>query len=311
MSLQTLIEADIINPDLRITSLKKNTLLYLGYESRDKYYDSFLRRLEFIPQLFLDSSARNRLTHVKNGLAILKSLEEKGFFDSNRLNKNILAQLKKSFLLHDIGHPQYGHAGERAINEFLNEYDLFFHNSNFSIELQSRQSKNDNDFVNMIGNNIFKLESVEIDDQSKIIIDKLVDFIDDIENAVGDLADLIKVLHHSGSKILHSKYFKMRDDYVVDNAVFLVHKYIKSSSQFESFLFDENHELKNVIREIRLYVRQVVKCEKALAATDLIWFEKTSDDIHTVFNLLSGIYNTYSQKEIAEVTAKIVALKAL
>ena len=128
MSIQTLIKTEFLDPELQIMSLKNSTLLYLGLGSRQEYYGSLLKRLEFIPQLFLEPSARNRLEHVQNGLEILELLEKYGFLGEGYLNQKELSVLNNSFLLHDIGHPQYVHAGERAINEFLNNYNLFFHN---------------------------------------------------------------------------------------------------------------------------------------------------------------------------------------
>lgn len=68
--------------------------------------------------------------------------------------------------------------------------------------------------------------------------------------------------------------------------------------------------MKKIIKELRYKISEIVKNERILVETDLIWFKKTKKDIKNTFNTLSK-YSNYTEKEIAELTVKIVALKSI
>jgi len=82
------------------------------------------RRLEGKTQVFtpgLDDSFRNRLTHsievAQIGRTIAKVL---------RLNQTLTEAI---CLGHDLGHPPFGHTGEKALSELMGDFGGFEHNS--------------------------------------------------------------------------------------------------------------------------------------------------------------------------------------
>lgn len=65
---------------------------------------------------------RTRLTHTHEVASIARTLGR-----ALQLNEDLIEALA---LFHDIGHPPYGHAGEDALNECLQDHGGFSHNRN-------------------------------------------------------------------------------------------------------------------------------------------------------------------------------------
>jgi dGTPase len=85
---------------------------------------SAFRRLEGKTQVFtpgLDDYYRTRLTHsievAQIGRTIAKEL---------RLNESLTEAI---CLAHDLGHPPFGHAGEKVLNDLMNRHNGFEHNT--------------------------------------------------------------------------------------------------------------------------------------------------------------------------------------
>jgi dGTPase len=79
------------------------------------------RRLENKTQVFTDRISdhfRNRLTHTIEVAQISRTIAEQ-----LQLNVDLTETLA---LVHDIGHPPFGHAGEKALDEAMREHGLFF-----------------------------------------------------------------------------------------------------------------------------------------------------------------------------------------
>ena len=96
--------------------------------------DSF-RRLENKTQVFINSIGnhyRTRLTHSLEVANISKIISK-----PLGLNENVAEAIS---LIHDIGHPPFGHAGEIALNEVSMEYGGFEHNAH-AIELITNLEK--------------------------------------------------------------------------------------------------------------------------------------------------------------------------
>lgn len=79
------------------------------------------RRLENKTQVFTDRISdhfRNRLTHTIEVAQISRTIAAQ-----LRLNVDLTETLA---LVHDIGHPPFGHAGERALDDAMKRHGLFF-----------------------------------------------------------------------------------------------------------------------------------------------------------------------------------------
>src|ERR1700750_572742 len=79
------------------------------------------RRLENKTQVFTDRISdhfRNRLTHTIEVAQISRTIAEQ-----LQLHVDLTETLA---LVHDIGHPPFGHAGEKALDEAMRKHGLFF-----------------------------------------------------------------------------------------------------------------------------------------------------------------------------------------
>lgn len=99
---------------------------YRGPFQRDRdriVHSTAYRRLAHKTQVFtgdLGDYHRTRLTHTMEVASIARTLAR-----ALRLNEDLAEALA---LLHDIGHPPFGHAGEDTLNECLAEFGGFSHN---------------------------------------------------------------------------------------------------------------------------------------------------------------------------------------
>lgn len=100
---------------------------YRGPYQRDRdriFHSSAFRRLAHKTQVFtgeLGDYHRSRLTHTLEVASIARTLAR-----ALRLNEDLVEALA---LLHDIGHPPFGHAGEDVLNECLRDEGGFNHNA--------------------------------------------------------------------------------------------------------------------------------------------------------------------------------------
>lgn len=86
-------------------------------------HSSAFRKLEYKTQVFVNHEGdyyRTRLTHTLEASQITRSLAR--FL---RLNEDLSEAIA---LVHDVGHPPFGHAGEQALQELLAEHGGFEHN---------------------------------------------------------------------------------------------------------------------------------------------------------------------------------------
>ncbi len=86
-------------------------------------HSNAFRRLEYKTQVFVNHEGdyfRNRLTHTLEATSIGRTI-------ARTLNVN--EDLTECIILaHDLGHPPFGHAGENALNQLLQNEDGFNHN---------------------------------------------------------------------------------------------------------------------------------------------------------------------------------------
>src|SRR5579875_1288674 len=79
------------------------------------------RRLENKTQVFTrrySDHFRNRLTHTLEVAQIARTI-------AGQLNLNV-DLVEALALVHDVGHPPFGHAGEKALDAAMREHGLFF-----------------------------------------------------------------------------------------------------------------------------------------------------------------------------------------
>ncbi len=99
---------------------------YRGPFQRDRdriIHTAAYRRLSHKTQVFtgeLGDYHRSRLTHTLEVSSVARTVAR-----ALRLNEDLVEAMA---LLHDIGHPPFGHAGEDALNELLDGEDGFSHN---------------------------------------------------------------------------------------------------------------------------------------------------------------------------------------
>ena len=91
---------------------------------RDRVVHSkYFRRLEYKTQVFvnhLGDNFRTRLTHSIEVAQIARTVAR-----ALKLNEDLTETVA---LAHDLGHPPFGHAGERALHEKMKQYGGFDHN---------------------------------------------------------------------------------------------------------------------------------------------------------------------------------------
>jgi dGTPase len=108
---------------------------YRGPFQRDRdrvLHSSAFRRLSGKMQVFTGDMGdyhRTRLTHTNEVASLARTVGR-----TMRLNEDLIEAMA---LLHDIGHPPFGHCGEDALNECVSEFGGFSHNA-FALELATR-----------------------------------------------------------------------------------------------------------------------------------------------------------------------------
>ncbi|HYV56047.1 MAG TPA: dNTP triphosphohydrolase, partial [Candidatus Nitrosopolaris sp.] len=85
---------------------------------------SAFRRLEYKTQVFVNHEGdyyRTRLTHTMEAAQVTRGLAR-----ALSLNEDLAEAIA---LVHDLGHPPFGHAGERTLNRLMTPYGGFEHNA--------------------------------------------------------------------------------------------------------------------------------------------------------------------------------------
>ncbi|MEO2169600.1 MAG: deoxyguanosinetriphosphate triphosphohydrolase, partial [bacterium] len=87
-------------------------------------HSTAFRRLEYKTQVFVNHEGdyyRTRLTHTMEGAQITRTIAR-----ALRLNEDLAEAI---VLAHDLGHTPFGHAGERVLNDLMENFGGFEHNA--------------------------------------------------------------------------------------------------------------------------------------------------------------------------------------
>jgi dGTPase len=108
----------------RIYAEEESTYRTAYQKDRDRViHTSAFRRLEYKTQVFVNYEGdyyRTRLTHTLEVVQVSKSIAR-----ALGLNEDLAETIA---LAHDLGHPPFGHAGERTLNRLTKEIGGFDHN---------------------------------------------------------------------------------------------------------------------------------------------------------------------------------------
>lgn len=133
-----------------------------GYDTRNPYqrdyarilYSAAFRRLQGKMQILgIESSAffRNRLTHSLEVAQIAKGIRwqlDKDCYGKDTTLSDMFL-LDAAALAHDIGHPAFGHKGERVLNKLLLPYDMYFEGNAQNYRVLRSLEKKDPEFTGL------------------------------------------------------------------------------------------------------------------------------------------------------------------
>jgi hypothetical protein len=293
-----------------------------NHNNRRHFAPTLIKRLQNIPQLLpvgCYPKTRNRYQHVINMLKILDALK---LNSDKKEGFPLFQRIKLGIIAHDLGHPNFGHAGEREINRLMKGY------GEFSNSIQSekllyfeRSEKNQfrletifdtppfESFLSFDKSNLLKKKSVNI----------IVDFLDDLENAFGDLTDLwLSFKNEDCKKTIHQL---LRANTVLTGAcvvsfslAYLSIKKIPLRSTVDSLCLAVQSDVNQVHSDL-INVRKMIK---AIAKnTDIICQHDEKGAILTkeffieTKDKLAHYYNFSNEFELLQLTADLTAAQVI
>ena len=238
---------------------KKSNLRSPYQRDRDRIiHSTAFRRLKHKTQVFVNTTGdhyRTRITHSLEVSQIARTLAK--YFN---LNEDLCETLS---LAHDLGHTPFGHAGEEALNDCMNDYGGFDHNIqtirivtllenryynfdglNLSFETLDGLIKHNgpvnnlNKFNNMLGKNFFRKKIIFKNSPS-------------LEAQIASISDDIAYNSHDLEDGLRAKLFEFNDLKKIPVLNLILKKHInklKDSSQ--------DLVLRQIVREI---INEMVK----------------------------------------------------
>lgn len=301
-----------------ITNMFENSAIFGDFPIREIYLGALVKRLEEIPQLLPINSfknTRNRYAHVKNMVNILDVLSKldhnKNFYDDF-----FWKDVTMGIIMHDIGHSPYGHAGERAIEKYLmserkfsnsiQSERLLFHRYSGVGQLTNKR----NIFDTLPIKRFIRFKNYQLDCNVSV----LVDFIDDLENVVGDLQDLWIAFGDDGVQKLFKDHFcksNIEDDVSKISIEYLASKCIKLDMDHlcDHILSDFNEihtELKYLKTQIRLFSEKY----ECISHYDIVGEKVVFELLSYTENMLKAEY-VFGDENIKDITSDIVASMTL
>ncbi len=233
---------------------EKTSYLRSPYQrDRDRIiHSTAFRRLKHKTQVFVnttDDHHRTRITHSMEVSQIARTLGK--IFN---LNEDLCETLS---LAHDLGHPPFGHAGEEALNECMQNFGGFDHN----IQTLRIVTKLENKYYNFTGLNL-TIETLDglikhngvVNDPSKYneilgknIFKKKINFLKNpsLEAQISSISDDIAYNSHDLEDGLKARLFNIND---LKNINILSNIIRKHKSKIKRF----KHELvlRQIVRDI-------------------------------------------------------------
>ena len=168
---------------------------YRGPYQRDRdriVHSAAFRRLSGKMQVFTGERGdyhRTRLTHTMEVTSIARTIGR-----SLRLNEDLIEALA---LMHDIGHPPFGHAGEDALDECLQDEGGFSHNQ-FALTLVETLEQRYHGFPGLnLSHEVLEGQRCRVDKaarkQSPMLEVQVVDMADSIAYDAHDVDDAVKL----------------------------------------------------------------------------------------------------------------------
>lgn len=169
--------------------------LYRGPYQRDRdriLHSSAFRRLSGKMQVFTGEMGdyhRTRLTHTHEVATIARTIGR-----TLRLNEDLIEALA---LMHDLGHPPYGHAGEDALDECAASFGGFSHNR-FGLTIVTELEFRFNDFPGLnLSREVLAGQVARVDKESDgprpLLEVQLVDAADSVTYDAHDTDDAVKL----------------------------------------------------------------------------------------------------------------------
>ncbi len=270
---------------------------------------SAFRRLEYKTQVFVYHEGdyyRTRLTHSIEVAQISRSIAK-----ALRLNEDLAEAIA---LAHDLGHPPFGHSGEKILNELMKDHKGFEHNQQ-SVRIVTKLEKRNPEFP---GLNLSKevLEgmnkhSTKYDHPRKAKGDKncfpflesqIVDFSDAIAYNSHDLDDGITSLLLNVDMLNNVRFW--RDNYKTiekkyPSADFTIKKYQVIRMIINQLVTDLVFQtLKNIKRFNILQARDAQNCKEAVVSFSPEIEKKNSELKSFLFN------NLYKHHRVARMELK-------
>ncbi|MEO0288141.1 MAG: deoxyguanosinetriphosphate triphosphohydrolase [candidate division WOR-3 bacterium] len=168
------------------------------------------RRLEYKTQVFVNHEGdyyRTRLTHTIEVAQIAKSIAK-----SLRLNEDLAEAIS---LAHDIGHTPFGHAGEKALHEIMEDFGGFEHNSQ-SLRVVDYLEERYNDYRGLnltweVREGIIKHHTSYDNPNSSLLKEFLPDKTSSLEAQIVNVADEIAYNNHDIDDGLESELISVKD----------------------------------------------------------------------------------------------------
>jgi dGTPase len=225
---------------------------YRGPFQRDRdriVHCSAFRRLSGKTQVFTGQMGdyhRTRLTHTMEVASIARTIGR-----ALGLNEDLIESLA---LLHDIGHPPFGHAGEVALDECLQDFGGFSHNQ-FAITITTELERPYPEFAGLnLTDVILEAQTTRINKTDERQLPRLeaqvVDLADSITYDSHDVDDAVKLKLISVAELIELSLVRECHDEVTDSSPGLEGQRLRQAIVHELLDRQVGDTLENTARQL-------------------------------------------------------------